>query len=417
MKSVFNREANELLLERVVESVPIRVFWKDRDSRYLGCNSLFAKDAGCDHPDKLIGKTDFDLPWRDQAELYRADDQKVMDAGISITDLIEPQTTLDGQTIWLRTSKVPLRDPAGKVTGILGIYDDITERKLAEEQQRETDERYHQIHDKTSDIIYFVNTDGTIDSLNPAFERLTGWKAEDWVGKPFSGILHEDDLAKAFDSFKQTLSGVAVTSLILRIKTKAGDYLGVDANATLLDDKLIMGIARDVRVRLLAEEEVYRLATIDGLTGLLNRRAFTEVLQREIEQTARYEQPLCLAMYDLDHFKRVNDSFGHDVGDKVLQTVSTIVSAHIRNTDICARWGGEEFMVLMPHTPLDVARQVMERLRDLTAEHRHVPAGQVTVSFGLTQLQSGEELEVLLKRVDDALYKAKNTGRNRVEAL
>ena len=119
------------LLEGIVESIPIRVFWKDRDSRFLGCNTLFARDAGLSGPDELIGKTDFDLGWKDQAALYREDDQRVMDAGVPKLGYEEPLATPDGKTIWRRTSKVPLRNDAREVIGIVGIYDDITRQKQA----------------------------------------------------------------------------------------------------------------------------------------------------------------------------------------------------------------------------------------------------------------------------------------------
>jgi PAS domain S-box-containing protein/putative nucleotidyltransferase with HDIG domain len=121
------------LLEGIVESVPIRVFWKDRDLRYLGCNVLFAEDAGLSGPDDLKGKTDFDLSWKEQAEFYREDDRRVMDSGVAKLGYEEPQTTPDGNAIWLRTSKVPLHNDAGEVTGVVGIYDDITRQKQAEQ--------------------------------------------------------------------------------------------------------------------------------------------------------------------------------------------------------------------------------------------------------------------------------------------
>lgn len=117
------------LLQSVIEHTPLRVFWKDKDCRYLGCNSLFALDAGLTSPDELIGKSDFELSWREQAALYRADDQAVMASGIPKIDFEEPQTTPDGHTIWLSTSKVPLHTGDNEVMGVLGIYTDITERK------------------------------------------------------------------------------------------------------------------------------------------------------------------------------------------------------------------------------------------------------------------------------------------------
>ncbi|MFM8333104.1 MAG: PAS domain S-box protein [Candidatus Methylumidiphilus sp.] len=130
--------ASRQLLETIIDAAPIRVFWKDRDLRYLGCNPLFARDAGVAHPRDLIGKDDFQLGWREQAEIYRADDRRVMDSGTPRLAYDEPQTTPDGQRIWLRTSKVPLRDESGAIIGVLGLYEDVTEHKQNEETLRET---------------------------------------------------------------------------------------------------------------------------------------------------------------------------------------------------------------------------------------------------------------------------------------
>jgi len=123
------------LLKLVIENAPMRVFWKDSDLRYLGCNTAFAQDAGMSHPEDLLGKDDFQMGWRDQAELYRADDKLVIESDRPKIGYEEPQSTNDGQTIWLRSSKVPLHDAKGKVIGILGIYEDITERKQAEDDR------------------------------------------------------------------------------------------------------------------------------------------------------------------------------------------------------------------------------------------------------------------------------------------
>ncbi len=133
------RQAAGELLRTVLESVPMRVFWKDAELRYLGCNSLFARDAGLSNPQDLFGKDDFQMTWREQAERYRADDIRVMASEIPVLGYEEPQTTPDGHTIWLRTSKVPLHDADGKVIGLLGVYDDITTHKQAETDLRESE--------------------------------------------------------------------------------------------------------------------------------------------------------------------------------------------------------------------------------------------------------------------------------------
>ncbi|MFI5330499.1 MAG: PAS domain S-box protein [Desulfobaccales bacterium] len=120
------------MLQLIIESIPVRVFWKDYDLRYLGCNTQFARDAGLEHPQQLLGKDDFAMGWKDQADLYRADDRQVMESRRAKLNIIEPQTTPSGAQIWLNTSKVPLQHPDGEVFGVLGVYADITEYKRAE---------------------------------------------------------------------------------------------------------------------------------------------------------------------------------------------------------------------------------------------------------------------------------------------
>jgi PAS domain S-box-containing protein len=136
-------EQSRNMLQLVVESIPVRVFWKGRDLRYWGCNTLFARDAGLSRPEQLLGLDDFAMGWMEQAESYRADDRHVMESGIPKLNFVEPQTTPAGAKIWLNTSKVPLHMPNGEVFGVLGVYEDITERKRAEEERRTLQERLH----------------------------------------------------------------------------------------------------------------------------------------------------------------------------------------------------------------------------------------------------------------------------------
>lgn len=145
-------ESARQMLQLALDAIPVRVFWKDLDLNYLGCNELFAQDAGRERPEQLIGRSDFDMGWRKEAERYRADDRKVMEDGRPLVGYEEPQTTPEGRTIWLRTSKIPLRDAHnGKVFGILGCYEDITDRKTAEIQIRNAQEKAEQaMHAKSA---------------------------------------------------------------------------------------------------------------------------------------------------------------------------------------------------------------------------------------------------------------------------
>lgn len=166
-----------------------------------------------------------------------------------------------------------------------------------------------------------------------------------------------------------------------------------------------------------ALERISELATRDELTGLLNRRAMTELLEAERQRTVRAGHQWSVAMFDIDHFKQVNDLHGHAGGDAVLRAVARTAQAAIRGSDTLARWGGEEFVVLLRDTGIDAARDVAERLRaDLAALAVRIGAADwhITVSAGVTQFLPGEPTDATLSRADDALYEAKAAGRNRV---
>ncbi|MFP5223850.1 MAG: diguanylate cyclase [Acidobacteriota bacterium] len=159
---------------------------------------------------------------------------------------------------------------------------------------------------------------------------------------------------------------------------------------------------------------LYR-ATTDSLTGVANRFKLAEYISSEHARFRRYNMPMCLIMFDIDHFKAINDTHGHTVGDQVLVQLAALVMRAIRDTDTLGRWGGEEFMILAPITTLSEATEFSQRLRTAMESTPFPTAGRLTCSFGVAEAAAGESLESFLNRVDKALYKAKNNGRNRVE--
>ena len=171
------RQSHELLM-RVIDSVPARVFWKGADLRYLGCNAAFAHDAGVHVPADVIGKRDQELGWAAQAEQYNADDLSVMRTGQAKLQYLEPQSTPDGRTIWLRTTKVPLRGPEGEVIGVLGVYEDFTERRAVEEQLRKLSLAVEQ----SSEDIVITDLEGRIEYVNEAFVLSSGYTREQAIG-------------------------------------------------------------------------------------------------------------------------------------------------------------------------------------------------------------------------------------------
>ena len=175
---------------------------------------------------------------------------------------------------------------------------------------------------------------------------------------------------------------------------------------------------RNITQRKKLEGELRRLATTDGLTEIFNRRYFMDLAEKEVSRSHRYKKPVSLIMMDIDHFKKVNDTFGHSVGDQVLKAFSKEIKSKLRTSDIFGRLGGEEFGLLLVETDLQAAVEVAQRFVVMLSK-LIVSADQAqvtfTVSAGVAQLQKGEELKTLLTRADQALYSAKDGGRNRVE--
>ena len=164
------------------------------------------------------------------------------------------------------------------------------------------------------------------------------------------------------------------------------------------------------------EQKRFKLkAFTDELTGVYNRAYFNEELTNEIARYKRDKSPFCFFMLDIDKFKDFNDLYGHQIGDEVLKSLAKIINNHTRKTDTFARWGGEEFVQILPHTTLKNAKKVANDIRILIQQHTFVNKLKVTCSFGVSQFRDNDTAQSLLKRADDALYKAKQNGRNCVE--
>jgi diguanylate cyclase (GGDEF)-like protein len=193
--------------------------------------------------------------------------------------------------------------------------------------------------------------------------------------------------------------------------------IGLAVWVSLYFSRLNRALRREVHERRHLQEELERLANTDALTGLPNRRFFMTQLASELARRQRYGHPLSLLMLDLDHFKQINDQWGHVVGDEALRVFADAVQCCLRTQDIAGRIGGEEFAILLPETGETVARPVAERIRGRMEQTKIASANDhcvVTVSIGVTQAKDEDDLESLLRRVDSALYAAKQGGRNRI---
>ena len=259
-------EHSRSMLRLIIESIPARVFWKDSDLRYLGCNSRFARDAGFSDPEELVGKNDQDLVWRDQATLYAADDREVMASRRPKTTIVEPQTTPSGATIWLSTSKVPLQGADGEVFGILGIYEDVTERRQAEQNLRASEERYRLIAENTADVIWVLDpAGGRFKFVSPSVEKLSGFTAEEVVAQRLDEVLTPESFQRVTSLIRTRLEAFLATGIrtsysndTLEQFCKDGSVVSTEVATTLLRNDNgeieVVGVSRDVTARRAAEE-------------------------------------------------------------------------------------------------------------------------------------------------------------------
>ena len=163
------------------------------------------------------------------------------------------------------------------------------------------------------------------------------------------------------------------------------------------------------------EHNLEILASTDSLTNIYNRSKYDEIITREIERANRYKRFLSMILFDVDVFKKINDTYGHLVGDQVLKTLVSLTKEQMRGTDCLIRWGGDEFILILPETNLEGAKGLAERIRDFTARHKFDDIETLTVSLGVTHFCTGDTEHILFKRADEALYQAKINGGNRVE--
>jgi diguanylate cyclase (GGDEF)-like protein/PAS domain S-box-containing protein len=416
------RTSTELLesrniLQSIIETIPMRVFWKDLDSRYLGCNTAFAQDGGESEPADVIGKLDFELTWKDQADLYRLDDQQVMQANIHKLAYEEPQTTPSGQTIWLRTSKTPLRDNRANVIGVLGVYEDITDRKYIETQLRIAATAF-----ESQESMVITDNETVILKVNHSFTELTGFTADEVIGQKMNILRSGIHDAGFYDDMWAAIAKTGYWQGEIWNRRKNGDTYTEWLTITAVKDHAglithYVGSMLDITSRKEIEEEVRHLAHFDILTDLPNRTLLTDRLQQALALVRREKAKLALMFLDLDRFKPVNDTLGHGIGDLLLAEVAKRLQTCIkRETDTVARLGGDEFVILLSRIDdakeaAMVAENVVQTLNQPFKIEQHTI--NISTSLGVALYPThGIDAKTLLKKADNAMYQAKEAGRS-----
>jgi diguanylate cyclase (GGDEF)-like protein/PAS domain S-box-containing protein len=324
----------------------------------------------------------------------------------------------------------------------LWVVRDITERKLASKALQESEERYRSLFDRMMDGIYRSTHEGKFVDVNPAMVRMFGYSSKEaMLEMDIKSELYFDAEERGTHKLD---TGDGETD-IYRLRRKDGSEIWVeDRGSYSYDDHgnvtFHEGTLRDVTARKHAEEALrsakaslektnqelervllreQQLARTDGLTGLYNYRYFFELATREFNIAMRYRRPLSILMFDTDDFKKVNDTLGHSAGDKILALVAQATAAQMRSVDILARYGGDEFIILLSQTSAKQAYPIAERIRNSVAGMK-MPSEKgpisVTLSIGIAEIQyepAEESVEHIVQRADKALYAVKQAGRNR----
>lgn len=273
--------------------------------------------------------------------------------------------------------------------------------------------------EQMDELVRITDKNGIITFVNDAFVAHTGYKHVELLGKDismFKSGKHDETFYK--ELWDTILDGRTYRGVFINRKKDKSLYYGEETITPIVDEDQVIqyfiATSSDITERIRMEEELKKLAMIDTLTGIYNRRKIDEEIDIEISRVERYNGEFALLMLDIDNFKVINDTYGHDVGDYVLKEFTSVILSQIRESDRFGRWGGEEFIITLPELNEENATLFSEKLRKSIETHIFKDIKQITVSVGITIFKKGDTKKDILKRVDDALYKAKESGRNNV---
>ncbi|WP_019626097.1 sensor domain-containing diguanylate cyclase [Thioalkalivibrio sp. ALJT] len=315
-------------------------------------------------------------------------------------------------------SPVMAQDDEQRITHFVSVQRDVTEDRRRDEQLRLLSTAL----EVSADPVFITDSAGSITYVNAAFEEQTGYSRDEVKGQNPRILQSGRQNAVFYRELWETLGRGEVFRGEFVDRCRDGSLIHLEQSISPVmnaegEVTHYVSVGKDVTDRVRMEEEIRRLAHTDWLTGLANRLSLGNTLESELERGRRYGRPLALIMFDVDHFKDFNDEYGHETGDEILKRLAGAIRENLREVDFLGRWGGEEFMVVVPETDGSRAEIMAEKLRKAVAAMKTSCPVPVTASFGVTEARRGDTQKSLARRVDEAMYQAKKAGRNCVVRL
>lgn len=321
----------------------------------------------------------------------------------------------DGACYVVRWNISPVRDESGTVTHFVSVQQDLTEYVRAERENR----LLARALDASSDPVLLTDAKGEIIFTNSAFAGLTGYSSQEIKGQT-PALLRSGELDPSFyDALHDALSsGKDFRGTFINRRKDGSLYYAEQSIAPIRDEHgqitHYVSVSKDISDRVANEQSLLHDATHDKLTDLYNRHFGEKLLNQAHAEASAHTGLLSLLVCDIDHFKSINDRYGHLAGDRALRDFAHILKSTVRGTDAVIRWGGEEFVVVLKGCPLPAAMDLAERIRAKLHNYHDAEVDKVTVSIGVSHLNPDETLESFFNRGDAALYDAKHQGRDRV---
>ncbi|MCL4507670.1 MAG: PAS domain-containing protein [Chloroflexi bacterium] len=403
------------LLRTLIDNLPDFVFVKDLEGRFVLSNQTHWQILGAASEEQVIGRTDFDFVPPALAQSYRADDRSVIESGRPLYHREEQTVDAQGRGYWLLTSKIPLCDSAGHLTGILVIARDVTELKKAGDELRASNQFNQEIIADVSEGITVYDRDLRIVAWNRLMEEITGLPRAVVQGKALTELPVQFRQHGMEELLNRALAGEVIAPVEMRYYQRTTGMSGWfrstftphrNSNGEIVG---VIMTYRDITERKQTEEKLRYLSTHDILTSLYNRAFYEDELAR-LERSGRY--PLSIVIVDVDGLKQTNDRLGHAAGDQLLRRTAQVLRSAFRGQDVIARIGGDEFAILLPGADDKAALAAVEHVRTALRNHNEQNGEEaLRFSIGVATANRGMPLEELMRVADIRMYEDKRLSR------